>query len=74
MWVWTAFLLTYRLFSAVNTMVLHDPKSVESMDMEELQVPKVDYKLHDDFQLCGGQHPNPIIVQGSAVTDLDTRC
>lgn len=74
MWVWTAYPLTYRLFSAVNTMVLHDPKSVESMDREELQAQKADYTLHADFQLCGGQHPNPITVQGSAVTDLDTKC
>lgn len=74
MWVWTAYPLTYRLFSAVNTMVLHDPKSVESMDTEELQAQKADYTLHADFQLCGGRHPNPITVQGSAVTDLDTRC
>ena len=55
-------------------MVLHDPKSVESMDREELQAQKADYTLHADFQLCGGQHPNPITVQGSAVTDLDTKC
>lgn len=59
-WVWTVCSLIHRLFSIVNTTVLHGLQLVESTDVdqqatEQRQIQRANYKLYEISQLQAGE-------------------
>ena len=59
-WVWTVCSLIHRLFSVVNTTVLHGLQLVESTDVDlqatqQRQIQGTNYKLYENSQLQAGE-------------------